>query len=72
MKRLLSLSPEWLSYTVILDKVRCLFITLSYFRPDRFVQLLSLSNTDPNLTLIFASLNRSSILLSKLNLFFSG
>ena len=27
---------------VISDKVHCLLVTLSYFRPDRFVQLLSL------------------------------
>ena len=36
------LSPGWLTHRVISDKVLCLFVTLSYFRPDRVVQLLSL------------------------------
>ena len=39
---LLSLSPEWLTHRVFSDKVPRLFVTLSYFRPDGFVQLLSL------------------------------
>ena len=30
------------THRVISDKVHRLFVTLSYFRPDRFVQLLSL------------------------------
>ena len=38
----MSLSPGWLSHRVISDKVHRLFVKLSYFRPDRFVQLLSL------------------------------
>ena len=33
---------EGLNHRVISDKVHCLLVTLSYFRPDRFVQLLSL------------------------------
>ena len=37
-----SLCPGWLTHWVTLDKVHRLFVTLSYFRPDRFVQLLSL------------------------------
>ena len=45
------------THRVISDKVHRLLVTLSYFRPDRFVQLLSLIN----LTLIFPSLNRSSV-----------
>ena len=32
----------WLTHRVISDKVHRLLVTLSYFRPDRFVQLLSL------------------------------
>ena len=32
----------WLTHRVISDKVHRLFVTLFYFRPDRFVQLLSL------------------------------
>ena len=36
------LSPGWLSHRVISDKIHRLFVTLSYFRLDRFVQLLSL------------------------------
>ena len=43
------------THTVISDKVHRLLVTLSYFRPDRFVQLLSL------ITLISPSLNRSSV-----------
>ena len=35
-------SPGWLTHRVISDKVNSLFVTLSYFRPDKFVQLLSL------------------------------
>ena len=38
----LSSSSEWLVHRVISDKVHRLFVTLSYFRPDRFVQFLSL------------------------------
>ena len=38
----LSLYLELLTHRVISDKVQHLFVTLSYFRPDRFVQLLSL------------------------------
>ena len=30
------------THRVILDRVHRLLVTLSYFRPDRFVQLLSL------------------------------
>ena len=37
-------------YEVISDKVHRLVVTLSYFRPDRFVQLLSLI---PILILLF-------------------
>ena len=32
----------WLIHRVISDRVHRLLVTLSYFRPDRFVQLLSL------------------------------
>ena len=31
-----------LPHRKISDKVHCLLVTLSYFRPDRFVKLLSL------------------------------
>ena len=54
------LEPMWLTHRVISDRVHRLLFTLSYFRPDRFVQLLIpiqyRSNTDPNLTLILSSL----------------
>ena len=36
------LEPKWLTHRVISDRVHRLLVTLSYFRPDRFVQLLSL------------------------------
>ena len=36
------LEPRWLTHRVISDRVHRLLVTLSYFRPDRFVQLLSL------------------------------
>ena len=36
------LEPMWLTHGVISDRVHRLLVTLSYFRPDRFVQLLSL------------------------------
>ena len=36
------LGPKWLTHRVISDRVHRLLVTLSYFRPDRFVQLLSL------------------------------
>ena len=36
------LEPMWLTHRVISDRVHRLLVTLSYFRPDRFVQLLSL------------------------------
>ena len=39
---MLSLSQRELSHRVISDKVHGLFVTLSYFRPDRFVQVFSL------------------------------
>ena len=32
----------WITHRVILDKVYRLFVTISYFRSDRFVQLLTL------------------------------
>ena len=38
----LSFCPGWLTHKVISDKVHRLFVMLSCFRPDRFVQLLSL------------------------------
>ena len=38
----LELGPMWLTHRVISDRVHRLLVTLSYFRPDRFVQLLSL------------------------------
>ena len=38
----MSLGPGWLYHRVISDRVYRLFVTLSYFRPDRFMQLLSL------------------------------
>ena len=42
-KRLqIELGPRWLTHRVISDRVHRLLVTLSYFRPDRFVQLLSL------------------------------
>ena len=46
----MSLSPGWLTHRVISDTVQRLYVTLSYFRPDRFVQLLSLM---PILILLF-------------------
>ena len=36
------LEPMWLTHRVFSDRVHCLLVTLSYFRPERFVQLLSL------------------------------
>ena len=33
---------DYYTHRVISDKVHRLLVTLSYFRPDRFVQLLSL------------------------------
>ena len=36
------LGPMWLTHRVISNRVHRLLVTLSYFRPDRFVQLLSL------------------------------
>ena len=36
------LGPMGITHRVILDRVHRLLVTLSYFRPDRFVQLLSL------------------------------
>ena len=36
------LGPMWLTHRVISDRVHRLLVTLSYFRPDGFVQLLSL------------------------------
>ena len=39
-----------LTHRVISDRVHCLLVTLSYFRPDRLVQLLSLI---PILILLF-------------------
>ena len=36
------LEPRWLTHRVISDRVHRLLVTLSYFRPDKFVQLLSL------------------------------
>ena len=56
MKHLIELGPMWLTHRVISDRVHRLLVTLSYFRPDRFVQLLSLIPIDPNLTLILCSL----------------
>ena len=38
----MSLGPGWPYHRVVADKVHRLFVTLYYFRPDRFVQLLSL------------------------------
>ena len=38
----IELGPSWLTHRVISDRVHRLLVTLSYFRPDRFVQLLSL------------------------------
>ena len=34
--------PMWLTHRVVSDRVHRLLVTLSYFRPDRFVQLLCL------------------------------
>ena len=36
------LGTIWLTHRVISDRVHRLLVTLSYFRPDRFVQLISL------------------------------
>ena len=36
------LGPMVITHRVISDRVHRLLVTLSYFRPDRFVQLLSL------------------------------
>ena len=44
------LCPMWLFHRVISDRVHRLLVTLSYFRQDRFVQLLSLI---PILILLF-------------------
>ena len=38
----MSLCPGWLTHRVISDRVHRLLVTLFYFRPDRFVQFLSL------------------------------
>ena len=40
----------WLTHRVISDRVHRLLVSLPYFRPERFVQLLSLI---PILTLLF-------------------
>ena len=45
----MSISPKWFTQRVVLDKVHRLFVTLSCFRPDRFLQLLFLI---PNLILL--------------------
>ena len=58
----MSLSRGWPTHRVISDKVHRLFFTLSYFRPDRFVQLLSLI---PILILLF-------YLLVSINLVYTG
>ena len=59
MVKTLSLSPEWLTHSVISDKVQRLFVKLSFFRPDRFVQLLNLIR---NLILLISPiLKRSSV-----------
>ena len=39
---ILSFSPGWLSHRVFSDEVNRLFVMLSYFGPDRLVQILSL------------------------------
>ena len=39
---LCELGPKCITHRVISDRVHRLLVTLSYFRPDRFVQLLSL------------------------------
>ena len=39
---LLSYDLDVYTHRVISDRVHCLLVTLSYFRPDRFVQVLSL------------------------------
>ena len=36
------LGPKCITHRVISDRVQRLLVTLSYFRPDRFVQLTSL------------------------------
>ena len=36
------LCMDYYTHRVISDRVHLLLVTLSYFRPDRFVQLLSL------------------------------
>ena len=38
----IELGPMGITHRVISDRVHRLLVTLSYFRPDRFVQLLSL------------------------------
>ena len=38
----MSLSPVWFSHKVMSDKKHRLFVTLSCFRPDRFMQNLNL------------------------------
>ena len=42
LREQVELGPMWLTHRVISDRVHRLLVTLSYFRPDRFVQLLSL------------------------------
>ena len=84
---ILSLSPGWLTHRVNLDKVR-LFVTLSYFRPDKFVQHLSLKpilillsyllvSKDQGYTMVFSKLDiknssEEEQLFSKFNLICSG
>ena len=40
--KITELGPKCITHRVISDRVHRLLVTLSYFRPDRFVQLLSL------------------------------
>ena len=42
VQNLIELGPKCITHRVISDRVHRLLVTLSYFRPDRFVQLLSL------------------------------
>ena len=56
------------SHRVFSDKLRSLFVTLSCFRPDRFVQLLSLI---PILILLFYFLLRGEKKATDFNLYYN-
>ena len=57
----------WLTQRVISDRVHRLLVTLSYFRPDRFVQLLSLIPILILLLYLLASGCLTSLVSARLN-----